>query len=63
MLCLSRKEGESIKIGDGIVLTINRIRGDKVSIGIDAPPDVAVMRTELGSPRPKAAQPEEAVAS
>ena len=47
MLVLSRKVGEKIMIGDNIVLTITRINADKVRIGIDPPPEVVVIRTEL----------------
>ena len=36
MLVLSRKEGEQLLIGDDIVLTINRINGNRVAIGIEA---------------------------
>jgi carbon storage regulator len=55
MLVLSRKEGEKICIGDGIVLTINRIAGNRVAIGIQAPRDVRVVRGEL-DPLPKSRQ-------
>lgn len=47
MLVLSRKEGERIRIGDSIVITVVRQVGDKVRIGIDAPPDMLVLREEL----------------
>jgi len=47
MLVLSRKEGERIRLGDSIVLTIVRTSGDKVRLGIEAPPDVLVLREEL----------------
>jgi len=47
MLVLSRKRDERILIGDKIVVTIVDIRGDKVRIGIEAPPDVAVHREEI----------------
>ena len=47
MLVLSRQKDESIMIGDGIRITIVDVRGDKVRIGIDAPKDVKVFRTEL----------------
>lgn len=47
MLTLSRKVGEKITIGDNIVLTVVEVRGDKVRIGIDAPKEIKVMRTEL----------------
>jgi carbon storage regulator len=47
MLVLSRKEGEKIVIGEGVVLTINRIAGNRVAIGIEAPRDVRIVRGEL----------------
>lgn len=47
MLVLSRKRDESIIIGDGIVITVVDIRGDKVRIGIDAPSEVPVHRQEV----------------
>ena len=47
MLVLSRKAGEKLMIGDGIVLTINRISGNRVAIGIEAPRDVRIVRGEL----------------
>jgi carbon storage regulator len=48
VLVLSRKEGEKIVINNGeIVITIVEIRGDKVRLGIEAPPDVDVHRQEV----------------
>ena len=47
MLVLSRKESERIRLGDDIVVTIVRISGDKVRVGIEAPPEVLVLRDEL----------------
>jgi carbon storage regulator len=47
MLVLSRKESERIRLGDSIVLTIVKIAGDKVRVGIEAPNDVLVLRDEL----------------
>ncbi|MEM9586491.1 MAG: carbon storage regulator [Planctomycetota bacterium] len=47
MLVLSRKEGEKLFIGDDIVLTVNRISGNRVAIGIEAPRDVSIVRGEL----------------
>jgi carbon storage regulator len=47
MLVLSRKTEESIIIGDNIRITIVRIAGDKVRVGIEAPPDISVHRQEV----------------
>lgn len=47
MLVLSRKEGETIHIGGGIVVTVTQIKGNRVKIGIAAPPEVSVVRGEI----------------
>ncbi|GIW94979.1 MAG: hypothetical protein KatS3mg110_3020 [Pirellulaceae bacterium] len=47
MLVLSRHRDESIIIGDDIIITVVDIRGDKVRLGIQAPPDVPVHRKEV----------------
>ena len=47
MLILSRKESESIHLGDEIIVTIVRVNGDKVRIGVQAPSHVKILRTEL----------------
>ena len=47
MLVLSRKQNERIRVGDSVVVTVVRVNGDKVRIGIEAPPNVRVMRDEL----------------
>lgn len=47
MLVLSRKQDERIMIGDDITVTVIRIGGDKVRLGIDAPRHVAVHREEV----------------
>jgi carbon storage regulator len=47
MLVLSRKETQRIRLGDSIVVTIVKISGDKVRVGIEAPADVLVLRDEL----------------
>jgi carbon storage regulator len=47
MLCLSRKPGESIHIAGGIVITVVRLGGNAVKLGIDAPRNTSIMRTEL----------------
>ena len=46
MLVLSRKVGERIVIGDAVV-TIAKIKGDKVKIGIEASKEIKVRRQEL----------------
>ena len=53
MLVLSRKETQRIRVGDSIVVTVVRLSGDKVRLGIEAPPEVVVLRDEL-SPRQSA---------
>jgi carbon storage regulator len=47
MLVLSRKQSERIRLGDSIVITVVRVAGDKVRLGIDAPRDMLVLRDEL----------------
>ncbi|MGQ9564382.1 MAG: carbon storage regulator CsrA [Thermogutta sp.] len=47
MLVLSRQRDESIIIGDNIVVTVVDIRGDKVRLGIQAPPEISVHRREV----------------
>jgi carbon storage regulator len=47
MLVLSRREGERIKLGDDMVITIVRVSGDKVRLGIEAPSGVLILRDEL----------------
>lgn len=47
MLVLTRKEGEQILVGDNVVITVNRIAGNRVAIGIEAPREVSIVRGEL----------------
>ena len=47
MLVLSRQRDETIMIGDDIELTVVDIRGDKVRLGIKAPPHIPVHREEV----------------
>jgi carbon storage regulator len=47
MLVLSRQRDETIMIGDDIEITVVDIRGDKVRLGITAPPSVPVHRKEV----------------
>lgn len=47
MLVLSRKVGERILIGENISVTVVRIAGGGVRLGVEAPPNMAVIRQEL----------------
>lgn len=47
MLVVSRKISESVRVGDDVLITVVRCRGGKVRIGIDAPQNMKIMRTEL----------------
>jgi len=53
MLVLSRKISERILIGDNIAITIVRIGPHTVTIGIEAPKDVKIVRQELLSDKAK----------
>jgi len=54
MLILSRKLGESITIDKDIVITITKIGGSAVQIGIEAPRDIRVYRQELADEKDSA---------
>ena len=47
MLVLSRKKNESIIIDGSIVITVVEIRGDKVRLGIEAPKEIPIHRSEI----------------
>ncbi len=47
MLVLSRKQSERIRLGSDIVVTVVRVSGDKVRLGIEAPSNMVVLRDEL----------------
>jgi carbon storage regulator CsrA len=60
MLVLTRKHNETLRIGNDVVITIVRVRGDSVRIGIQAPKDVAIMRSELiGTPAKQTDNPKD----
>jgi carbon storage regulator CsrA len=50
MLVLSRKREEKLQIGNDITVTILKVKGNAVQIGIEAPKSVRVLRTELVLP-------------
>ncbi len=47
MLVLSRKEGEKLSVGDDVVISVLKIRGRRVTLGIEAPDGVKIVRCEL----------------
>lgn len=47
MLVLTRRPGESIVVGENIVVTVIEIKGGQVRIGIDAPREIDVYREEI----------------
>jgi carbon storage regulator len=66
MLVLTRRAGESVMIGDDVVITVLEARGDVIRLGIQAPRDVQVHREEVyrelqAANREAASPPEDAV--
>ncbi|REJ72281.1 MAG: carbon storage regulator [Planctomycetota bacterium] len=59
MLVLSRKKNESIIIDDRITVTVVEIRGDKVRLGIEAPREVPIHRSEVYEAIRRVSQAEE----
>ncbi len=53
MLILTRRKGEALKIGEDIELRVLEVNGNQVRIGIEAPKDVVILRTELKPRDPK----------
>ena len=47
MLILTRRNGEVLKIGDDIDVTVLGVKGNQVRVGINAPRDVSVHREEI----------------
>ena len=47
MLVLSRKVGQEIVIGDNVRITVTKVSGNRVTLGVDAPHHVRILRGEL----------------
>jgi carbon storage regulator len=47
VLVLSRKQGETVCVGDNITLTVLEVRGNNIKVGIEAPQSVRIVRGEL----------------
>jgi len=58
MLVLSRKAGEAIVLGGNITVYVLGVEGDRVKLGVDAPPEVLVLRSELVRAQYPMEQPE-----
>ncbi len=56
MLVLSRKVGESFVVGDDVTITVVNVGGNKVRIGIEAPPEISIVRSEV-LPKRRSEQP------
>ena len=57
MLILSRKVGERIIIGEGIEVVVQRVSGDRVTLGLAAPREVKILRGELEDHRDQPDKP------
>jgi len=62
MLVLSRKESEKIRLGEDVILTIVRVSGDRVRLGIQAPSNMLILREELNPEAVKETSEKSAVA-
>ena len=60
MLVLSRRKGERIHIGEGIVLTVLQLKNHQVRLGIEAPEDVVILREEIHDQWREASLPSDA---
>ncbi|HCR1691743.1 carbon storage regulator CsrA [Pseudomonas aeruginosa] len=47
MLILTRRVGETLMVGDDVTVTVLGVKGNQVSIGVNAPKEVAVHREEI----------------
>ncbi len=53
MLVLTRKAGEKLVIDGNITVEVVKIQGNRITLGIQAPSDVKIMRSELQAPKVK----------
>jgi len=63
MLVLSRKEGQQIRIGDSVTVSVVQISGNRVKLAIDAPAEVGIVRGELVGPDARSPESSERSAS
>ena len=47
MLILTRRVGETLMIGDNVSVTVLRVKGNQVRLGVNAPADVSIHREEI----------------
>jgi carbon storage regulator len=47
VLILTRRVGEAVMIGDDVTVTVLRVKGNQVRLGVDAPKTVSVQREEI----------------
>lgn len=47
MLIISRRVGESVVIGEDVLITVLRVKGNQVRLGVNAPKSIAVQREEI----------------
>ncbi|HIG41478.1 MAG: carbon storage regulator CsrA [bacterium] len=47
MLILTRKIGETLMIGDDVTVNVLGVKGNRISIGVNAPKEIAVHREEI----------------
>ena len=59
MLVVSRKDGEQIRVGDDVYITIVSIQGGKVRVGVTAPKNRDILRKEVDSVEEQAHYPQE----
>jgi len=57
MLVLSRKKGQRVVVGNQVEVVVLEVRGDRVKLGFEAPPEVPIHREELHRKIADAARP------